>query len=175
MENIIRCSRCILPSSISKITFNENGVCNHCLKFEEDFKDWDSITKRKKTEFEHILSKAKALKRPYDCLVPLSGGKDSTYSLYLATKVYKLKTLAVTLDNGYLSNLAKENIENALASCNADHIFYTVNRSNSADLFKVFVEKTGDFCDACMRGINYAIEFSIKAFNIPLVIKGSGR
>ena len=115
------------------------------------------------------------MERPYDCLVPLSGGKDSTYALYLATRHYGMKTLAVTLDNGYLSNPAKENIRNALAATNADHIYYTMNRKNATELFKIFIEKTGNFCNACMRGINYSIEFSTRAFKIPLVIKGSGR
>lgn len=99
MNEIKRCNRCILPASLSNITFDENGVCNHCLKYEHDFKNWDLIKDRREKEFIEILEKAKKLKRPYDCLVPLSGGKDSTYALYLATKVYGLKTLAVTLDN----------------------------------------------------------------------------
>ena len=160
---------------MGNITFNEKGVCNHCLKYEHDFKNWDQIKNRREKEFIEILEKAKKLNRPYDCLVPLSGGKDSTYALYLVTKVYGLQTLAVTLDNGYLSNPAKENIKNAIASCNADHIFYTINRQNAAELFRVFAKKTGDFCNACMRGINYSIEFATGAFHIPLVIKGSGR
>lgn len=175
MESIKRCSRCILPANLSNISLDEHGVCNHCRKYENDFQHWDQIQSRREKEFITILDKARRLKRPYDCLVPLSGGKDSTYALYLATKVYGLKTLAVTLDNGYLSNPAKENIKNAIASCNTDHIFYTINRQNSSELFKAFAEKTGDFCNACMRGINYSIEFATKAFNIPLVIKGSGR
>jgi hypothetical protein len=175
MQTIQRCSKCILPASLTNITFNEDGVCNHCLKYEHDFSEWDSIAKRREKEFIALMERAKKLKRPYDCLIPLSGGKDSTYALYLATRVYKLKTLAVSLDNGYLSNPAKDNIRNALLSCNADHVYYSVNKANSNELFKIFVKQTGDFCNACMRGINYAIEFTTKAFKIPLVIKGSGR
>ncbi len=175
MEKINRCTKCLLPSSLSGIKFDEAGVCNYCRKYEEDFKDWDKIKDRRKSEFEKILFSAQKLKKPYDCLVPLSGGKDSTFALYLCTKVYHLKTLAVTLDNGFLSKPAKENIKNALECCNADHTFYTINRANSNALFKVFVERTGDFCNACMRGINYAVEVAVKSYNVPLIIKGSGR
>ncbi|MDD3463980.1 MAG: hypothetical protein PHH07_00690 [Candidatus Cloacimonetes bacterium] len=172
---IARCNRCLLPESIEGIIFDDEGICNHCRNYERNFEDWDQISERKSKEFRELLDKAKSLKRPYDCLVPLSGGKDSTYALYLATKIYNLRTLAVTLDNGYLSNLARENVKNALVNCDADHIFYHINRANSSQLFKTFVERSGDFCNACMRGINYAIEISLKSFNIPLVIKGSGR
>lgn len=175
METIIRCKRCILPNTLSQIHFDDEGICNHCRNYEKDFAEWEDIKERKEKEFRHILEKAKKLRRPYDCLVPLSGGKDSTYVLYLMTKVYKMRTLAVSLDNGYLSNLAKENIQNALKCCDADHIFYEINRNNSSELFKTFALKTGDFCNACMRGINYAIEITSKSFNIPLIIKGSGR
>jgi len=175
MEEVKRCTKCVLPSTLQGITFDENGVCNYCRAYEKNFKDWDKIEARKKAEFESILLKAQKLKRPYDCLVPLSGGKDSTYVLYLCTKVYKMKTLAVTLDHGFLSNPAKENIKNAISATNADHIFYTINRENSNQLFKTFVEKTGNFCSACMRQINYAVEIAVKIFNVPLVIQGSGR
>jgi hypothetical protein len=174
-NQVKRCTRCILPASLTGITFDEEGVCNHCRKYETDFKDWDSIKERKLKEFEEILDRAKKLKRPYDVLVPLSGGKDSTYALYLCTKVYNLKTLAVTLDNGFLTQSAKDNIRNALASSNSDHLLYSINSQNSSELFKTFTVKTGDFCNACMRGINYSIELATKSFRIPLVIKGSGR
>jgi predicted PP-loop superfamily ATPase len=175
MPEVIRCSRCILPSSLTGLIFDENGVCNHCIKYEDEFKSWDSIKERKEKEFEIILEKTKKLNRPYDVLVPLSGGKDSTYALYLCTKKYGLKTLAVTFNNGFLTRSARDNIRNSLASSNADHIFYTINRENSSGLFKTFILKTGDFCNACMKGINYSIEFTAKSFKIPLVIKGSGR
>jgi tRNA(Ile)-lysidine synthase TilS/MesJ len=175
MHEVIRCSRCILPSSLTGLILDENGVCDHCRKYENDFKSWDYIKVHKAKEFETILEKAKKFNRPYDVLVPLSGGKDSTYVLYLCTKIYGLKTLAVTLDNGFLTQPAKDNIRNAIASSNTDHIFYTINRENSSELFKTFIVKTGDFCNACMRGINYSIEFAAKSFKIPLVIKGSGR
>jgi hypothetical protein len=174
-NEIKRCTRCILPSTLKDITFDAEGVCNHCRKYEKDFHEWDKIKTRREKEFVTILEKARSLNRSYDCLVPLSGGKDSTYVLYLCTRVYNLRTLAATLDNGYLSGPARENIRNALASCNADHIFYKINRKNSSALFRVFTKKTGDFCSACMRGINYTIEFAAKNFRIPLVIKGSGR
>ncbi|MCB9029006.1 MAG: hypothetical protein H6545_07835 [Bacteroidales bacterium] len=174
-QEIKRCTRCILPDTLSSVTFDEKGLCNHCRNYERDFLEWDRISDRKEKEFRAILKKAVSLNRPYDCLVPLSGGKDSTYALYLCTKVYKLRTLAVTLDNGFLSGPARENIKNALESCDADHIFYSININNSRELFREFTLKTGDFCTACMRGINYSIEMAVKNFRIPLVIKGSGR
>lgn len=175
MQEIKRCTRCILPQSLPNITFDHMGVCNYCRNYEANFKNWDEVKEKKEHEFLMILKKAQGLKRPYDVLIPLSGGKDSTYALYLCTKVYHLKTLAVTFDNGFLSNLAKDNIYNSILSTNSDHVFYTLNKKNSIKLYKHFTHKTGDFCNACMRGINYSIEFAARNFKVPLIIKGSGR
>lgn len=175
MNELKICSKCLLPSTLSGIIFDDKGVCSHCRDYERNFSEWEKIRERKEKELIQIFEKAKKMNRPYDCLVPLSGGKDSTYALYLATKVYKLRTLAVSLDNAYLSDLAKKNITAALKSCSADHIMYTISRKNNEELFSVFVKQIGDLCNACMREINYAIELAQKSFNIPLIIKGSGR
>jgi hypothetical protein len=94
-----RCSKCILPETYPNITFDEKGVCNFCRTYKEP----------KPTGGEDILinlfNKVKKMGRIYDAVVPLSGGKDSTYVLYLATQVYKLNVLAYTFHNGFLTRL----------------------------------------------------------------------
>jgi hypothetical protein len=170
-----RCSKCVLPDTLASIKFDHDGVCNYCRSYERDFSNWDSISQRKKEEFESLLAAAKQLKRPYDCLVPLSGGKDSTYVLYLCAKLYSMRCLTVTFDNGFLTKPAKENISRALEATGADHLRYHMNRANSFELYKLFLKRTGAFCCACMRGINYSIETAVRLFNIPLIITGSGR
>ena len=122
-----------------------------------------------------ILEYAKKLKRPYDCLVPLSGGKDSTYALYLLAEKFNMSCLCITFDHGFMSDQAKINIRNAIERTGSDHVFYSLSQEKTINLFRVFFKKTGDFCAACMRGINYAVETAANRYNIPLVIKGSGR
>ena len=141
MKEIIRCKKCILPENIPGIKFDNNGVCNYCNAYEQAFSNWESIKKQKEEDFKNILRKAQSLHRPYDCLIPLSGGKDSTYALYVASKIYGLKCLAVTFDNGFLSNQAKININNAIKITKTDHIMYHLNEDNSYKLFKIFLTK----------------------------------
>jgi len=124
---------------------------------------------------EKLIDKAQSLNRPYDCVVPFSGGKDSTYVLYLFSNIYKLRCLAVSLDNGFLSEQAKINIDNALKNSTADHIYYRINIKKGTMLFNHFMKKTGNFCNACMREINYAIKLAERQFKPPLVVKGSGK
>jgi len=112
-------------------------------------------------------------KQTYDCLVPLSGGKDSTYALYLCDKIYDMKCLAVTFDNGFLSEHAKTNIKNAVATTRADHIFYSISRKTMLELFNLFIKKCSIFCQPCMRGIDVAIHIADN-FSIPTIIAGTG-
>lgn len=175
MEHPTRCSRCILPATLPVIKFDEQGVCNYCRDYERSFREWEKVTEKKEREFQDLLNAAKRKRRAYDCLVPLSGGKDSTFVLYLCAKVYGLHCLAVTFDNGFMTPLAKENIDNALKATNSDHVFYRINAADMNSLFKTFMIKTGEFCSACMRSINFSIEMVARAFRVPLIVKGSGK
>jgi hypothetical protein len=172
---MIRCGRCILPDTVPGIFFDNQGICNYCRQFEKSFANWEQIKEKKQKEFEKLLDTTRKLKRPYDCLIPLSGGKDSTYALYLCKKKYGLNCLAVTFDNGYMSERARENIDRALKAARVDHLQYKMNHENTIKLFNVSFIRTGKFCNACMRGINFTIETAAKRFKIPMVIKGSGK
>ncbi len=113
-ETIRRCSRCGLSSLTPLIEFDEQGVCNYCAHHQ-------AITFRGEDEF---LSELEFIKkrpdRKYDCIVALSGGRDSSFVLLKMVKDYKLKALAVTYDNPYANPLAKKNIMNATSILNVD-------------------------------------------------------
>jgi hypothetical protein len=174
-EEIIRCVRCIVPASVPSSNIDKNGVCVFCRRFDALYgKDSDDSQERM-AKLETILRRVKKLKKPYHCLIPLSGGKDSTYVLYLCAKVYDLKCLCVTFDNGFLSDHARKNIANAIRATRADHIYYTANPNMLLDLYRLFIKKCGNFCPACMRGIESATQIADGKFRPPLVIYGGGR
>jgi len=175
LEDVIRCSRCILPASLPSVKLDEKGVCNYCNNFDRSFGDWDSQKKFKKKQFEQIVEKIKKLNSEYDCLIPLSGGKDSTYALYVCDKIYNMKCLCITFDNGFLSDYARRNIKNAINATKADHIYYAVNPKKMLELYKHFIMSCGHVCIPCMRGIGFVSYFPLEAFNIPIVITGNGR
>lgn len=93
MEEIRRCTRCIIPGVLPSVKFDKDSVCNYCEEYDNLFSNWSNTQLQRKQEFEDILQRARRLKRSYDCLVTLSGGKDSTYALYLCDKIYELKVL----------------------------------------------------------------------------------
>ena len=61
MEEIVRCSRCILPASLPSVKLDENGVCNYCNSFDRSFGDWDKVKELKKKQFEEIIENGAAV------------------------------------------------------------------------------------------------------------------
>ncbi len=174
VRQISRCERCILPSALPSVKLNENGLCNHCQRYENVSTKWLKDKSRKAIELRELVQRIQKKNKAYDCLIPLSGGKDSTYALYLFAKVHKLKCLTVTFDNGFLTEHAKRNIENSIAETNAGHIRYSVSRRDLLKLYKTSLKKSGQFCSVCMRGISKSFELALRSFDIPLLITGGG-
>jgi hypothetical protein len=100
------CARCILPESYPGIVFDEEGVCNYCLEYEPDRQAIG------KAELLEIVA-GKERTGPYDCIVPMSGGKDSTYILYYIVKELRLRPLAVSYNSGYQHEIAATNVRTA--------------------------------------------------------------
>ena len=98
------CRRCCMPESNAFQAFDEFGICNACRSSEQKMRiDW---SKREK-ELSKILEKAKKKsKNNYDCVVPISGGKDSAFQLHMLVKKYNLTPLAVTFSHNWFTKLA---------------------------------------------------------------------
>lgn len=173
MPDTTICSRCVPPDSYPRITFDQEGVCSVCKEHEARWKGWDeSLPDRRKT-LERLCADAKAKKKEFDVLVPLSGGKDSMYVLCFAVKELGMKALAFTLDNGYLTPHARENIDNGCRALGVEHVYYCLDPKQQDELYALFMRKTGYFCAPCMRGISMATERVADMYDVPLVLAGT--
>jgi len=117
---IIRCSRCILDTTAKDIWFDENGQCKYCKIHDEMEKIYplgEQGNKRLKKVIDTIKMDGEG--KEYDCIVGVSGGRDSSYTLLKAVK-YGLRPLAVHFDCGWNSNIAVQNIKNAITKLNVD-------------------------------------------------------
>ncbi|MGA1841299.1 MAG: hypothetical protein ACMUIU_11800 [bacterium] len=170
-----RCKRCLTPDSYPRTSFNNADICNHCLDYEKTYSGWEESKKNRIKQFEHLIDLAKKRSKEYDVLIPLSGGKDSTYVLYLATKKYRLKALCYNFDNGFQSQIARDNIRSAIEVSGADLIVYKPNEKLLMKLYRHFLKHTGLFCPVCMRGIYVAQLLTARQFNIRLILKGTSR
>ena len=132
MEQLI-CKKCVLPNTFPGITFNEEGVCNHCQKFES----FAATPEQKAEHRQKLIDLLGSYKdRDYQVMVAYSGGKDSTYTLHLFKNVYKAKVVAFTFDNGFLSPQAEKNIKLVCSRLGVDHM--TVHNDQDV-LNKMFV------------------------------------
>jgi hypothetical protein len=110
-----RCKKCVLP--VSSVAVNEQGVCQLCASYHEKT-DW----KKLEADLQNIVQNLKKSKHgKYDCLVPLTGGKDSSFVLHYTRNVCGLTPLAFTWDNGLIRDLAQENIKSAVKKLGLDH------------------------------------------------------
>lgn len=169
MIKLKRCTRCTLPETHETIVFDSDGVCNICKQqeFKKEKIDWES----KKKEFDQLIEEYRG-KNEYDCVVPFSGGKDSTWTLYYLVREYGIKPLVVRFDHGFLRPNLHENTRKTLRKLGADFHIFTPNWKVSQKLMlQSFLEK-GDFCWHCHTGIfAYPMHVAIK-YQVPLIIWG---
>lgn len=167
------CTRCVLTNHFPRINFDNKGICSVCRDYDAWWGVWNNSKQQKQLILEKICQSAKAKHKEFDVLVPLSGGKDSTFVLYIARKKLGLKCLAYTLDIGYLSEYAKKNIEHTCAKLGVEHVYYRLDPELTNKLFALFIKKTGWFCSVCMRAIQMSTFKVADMYKTPLIIKGS--
>lgn len=163
---IKRCKICILPSSKPDLEFNSNGVCQGCLAYQNRKNiDWKS----REEKFKEIIQKYKK-NNNYDCIIPVSGGKDSHYQVIKCLE-HDLNPLCITASTDKLSELGRYNIEN-LKKIGVDHIEVSTNPVIRRKINKFTLKTIGDISWAEHLTI-FTIPFKFScSFNIPLLIWG---
>ncbi len=159
-----------MPETQEGIKFDEMGICQACQSSEQKIHiDW---VEREKS-LRKILDEAKSgAGLNYDCIVPISGGKDSMFQLHVLVKVYGLKPLAVTFSHNWYSETGWYNLQNALKQFNVDHIMFTPNRDLIGRVARKSLEGIGDACWHCHAGVGaFPLQVAVR-FNIPLLIWG---
>jgi len=168
-EKMKKCTNCGLPETYETIEFNTDGICNICLQqsYKNENIDW---VERKKSLSELIESYRG--KHDYDCIIPFSGGKDSTFTLYHLVKEYGVKPLVVQFNHGFMRPNLLENNERTFKKLGVDVISFSPNWNIVKSLMKESLVRKGDFCWHCHTGIfSYPMHIAIK-FNVPLVFWG---
>jgi N-acetyl sugar amidotransferase len=115
------CTQCVMDTTDVEIKFDDNGVCNHCHDYYNLFLKNPKSQEQKDKELKTYVTQIKkdGANKEYDCIAGISGGVDSTYVLHLL-KQHGLRPLVVHLDNGWNSEMATKNIENAVSTLGLD-------------------------------------------------------
>jgi N-acetyl sugar amidotransferase len=134
------CSRCIIDTSVPAVKFNEKGECNFC-KIHDMLDKRFPLNEESRQRFKKLVDKIKVKggKSKYDCVVGISGGRDSTYTLYLL-KQLGLRLLAVHFNDGFGNPVAGENMKKASKKLNIDLLTVTSDWRESKDLKLAFLK-----------------------------------
>ena len=124
-----------MDTSDPDIVFDDNGVCNHCKRYDDSVKMYVLTGDSAQRRLNDIVNKIRTDGRDaeYDCIIGVSGGADSTYNAYIAKKA-GLRPLAVHLDNGWDAELAVSNIERTLNSLDIELYTHVIDWEEFRDL-----------------------------------------
>ena len=165
---ITYCTRCIVPSSRPEQTFTD-GVCDACLSAEDKHSNIDWNKRRK--EFVEILDRYRGTGANYDCIIPVSGGKDSCSQALIMRDEFGMNPLCVTHTPCDLTEVGRKNLD-FLRDLGFDLIQISANRKHYRELVRVGFFKLGDCCWPEHVGIFTApIRLAVN-YRIPLIIWG---
>lgn len=164
-----RCTKCCAPETQDGISFDGQGACTICnqITVKQEAVDWDE-------RHEMLLQLCDRFKGKgaYDCVVPFSGGKDSTYTLWYIVEKLKLKPLVVSFDHGFYRPRHLEDRNRVLRQLDCDFVTIRASWKVVRELMLEALKRKGDFCWHCHCGV-YAgsMQVAVK-YEIPLVFWG---
>jgi N-acetyl sugar amidotransferase len=162
------CNKCVMPDTKPDLHLDSEGVCNACRNYENRKEvDWDA----RQLELLEVVKKYRNKSATnWDCIVPVSGGKDSTYQVIRVLQL-GLNPLCVTSTTCDLSELGRENLEN-LKRLGVDHVEISPNPLIRARLNRIGLTQVGDISWPEHVGIFTIPVRAAVQFNVPLIIWG---
>lgn len=120
IHNLRRCTRCILPDTMPFILFDHDGVCNYCNNYK--------IRNQPKpfSDMERLIERYRRISGP-ECIVPFSGGRDSTWGLHIIVKELNLRPITYTYDWGMVTDLGRRNISRMCSQLGVENIIVADN------------------------------------------------
>ena len=166
------CARCGLPSNVPGVAFDDDDVCDTCHAYER-IRSQAAAYFRTPDDLRAVRDRARRDRLgTYDCLHLLSGGKDSTFALYQLVAM-GFEVYAVTLDNGFISEGAKENVRRSIRDLGIDHEF--LGTEVMTDIFRESLDRHSNVCNGCYKTIyNLATRRAVE-LGIPVIVTGLSR
>ena len=167
-NKIYWCTNCLNMSTRPRISFDDRGWCNACQWMEEKkVMDWEP----RKLELEKLLEKHRSNDENFDCIVPVSGGKDGSYISYNLKHKYDMNPLTITTRPPLTLDLGDKNLTNFIRN-GYDHIHVTANELSMRRLNKIgFIELGFPYYGWLITVKTIPLRFAIQ-FNIPLLFWG---
>lgn len=168
-----RCSMCVMPDTVPGIDFDEKGLCPYCRNYRQE-------SYRDREELDALVAEAKARERRYDAIVPVSGGRDSTYVLYYAKAVLDMRVLAVNYDNEFGIQESRDNIRRACDRLGVDLEIIRSRREIARRITRYNIRAATEFgqfreCAACTYGYRSVVYRKAMEYRAPLIFWGESK
>ncbi|MCP4582844.1 MAG: hypothetical protein GY839_14635 [candidate division Zixibacteria bacterium] len=171
----IRCKKCLMPNFIAKWKDSEGNTCEYCNPDEErsiEFPE-DMSNDNGDMSVEDLLKLIRSHKKgPYDCMVSITGGRDSSYVLYYAKEVLKLNPLAFNFHTGFVSDIAQENMINVTGTLGVDFIQFRIGGQFLKKLSRGFLINNGEVCSVCHQGHFYTVQKIAQWTGLKVLLRG---
>jgi amino acid adenylation domain-containing protein len=172
LSEVVHCSTCGIGSDTPGIKLDDIGECNLCRDFAKHNVRVETYFRGRDELKDTIAAAARSNTGNSDCMVLLSGGKDSTYALYQVVGM-GFKVYAFTLDNGYVSPEARANVERVVDDLGIDHEF--ASPEHMAEIFRDSLNRFSNVCQGCFKTIYTLSLRRADELGIPALVTGLSR
>jgi glutamine---fructose-6-phosphate transaminase (isomerizing) len=121
ISKLKRCTKCLLPETFPFIHYDQNGVCNYCNNYKP------KMQAKGLEELRDLVNRYRHKDKTPDCIVPFSGGRDSTFALHIIKKELGLNPIAFTYDWGMVTDLARRNIARVCGKLGVENIIVSAD------------------------------------------------
>jgi N-acetyl sugar amidotransferase len=166
------CKRCLYPSNHPlNITFDEYGVCSGCRVHEEkDIFDWEERREKLRKIFDEFRARSRTI---HDCIVPVSGARDSYFIVHIVKNVFKMHPLLVTYNKHYNTKMGIRNLAYLKTLFGCDNMTMTVSPERVKRITRESLKKRGSMYWHCLAGQTvFPVQIAVK-FRIPLIVWGA--
>ena len=166
------CKRCLYPENHPlNLVFDEEGICSGCRVHEEkDILDWSERGEKLRTILEQYRNTSG---NNYDCIIPVSGARDSYFIVHTIKNVYGMNPLLVTYNKQYNTDVGVRNLANLRIQFDCDIMTLTVNPETVKKITRATMRRIGSIYWHCLAGQTvYPVQVAVK-FKIPLIIWGA--
>ncbi len=166
------CRRCLYPSNHAlNIIFDSEGICSGCRVHEEkDNINWSQKGEKLKYILESYKNKSG---NNYDCIIPVSGARDSYFTVHVVKNIYKMNPLLVSYNKHYNTSVGIRNLANLRINFDCDIMNLTVNPKTVKKLTRSTLRRIGSIYWHCLAGQTvYPVQMAVK-LKIPLIIWGA--
>ena len=170
------CSNCVMDTTDAAITFDSNGVCDHCRTFYSQIQPNWHTGKRGKAILNKLSSKIKnaGKGKDFDCIIGVSGGIDSSFLTYIAKKEMKLRPLVFHVDAGWNTQEAVNNIEKLIDKLDLDLYTYVVDWEEMRDLQLAFFKSGVPHIDTPQDHAFFAMMYKFAVdYNVKYILTGA--